>query len=105
MNIGTIVSYSEDQARPQAEVALLNGDRVKLTLDSDGLSIKRLPGPGGPAKMLFQADANLVSHMCAALFRLETTPKPTPLRILVATVVQLGSAEEVGNAFREVAAF
>ena len=28
------------------------------------------------------------------------TPKPTPLRILVAAVVQLGSAEDVASAFK-----
>lgn len=104
MQRGTIISYSEDQGRPQAEIALHNGDRVQLALNRNGLSIKRLAGPGRPAEILFQANQNQVSRICAGLFRLDTTPKPTPLCILVAAVVQLGSAEQVRNVFREAAA-
>src|SRR4051794_2274755 len=100
MQNGTVISYVENKGRPWAEVALTNRDRVLLTLDRDGVVIARLAGRGHLAEVLFQADPNLVSRMCAGLFGLETTPKPTPLRILVAAVVQLGSAEEVRNAFR-----
>jgi hypothetical protein len=100
---GTVVSYAEDQGHPRAEVALQNRDHVLLTLDCDGLAITRLAEPARTAEVLFQADANVVSRMCAGLYTLETTPKPTPLRILVAAVVQLSSADDVRNAFREVA--
>jgi hypothetical protein len=103
MQAGTIVSYAEDQGRPRAEVALPNSDRILLTLDHDGLAITWLAQPGRPAELLFQADANVVSRICAGLYSLETTPKPTPLRILAAAVVQLGSAEDVRKAFREAA--
>jgi len=104
MQVGTVISYFEDKQLPRAEVALPNGDRIRLTLDRDGLAITRLGGPGRFAPLLFQADPNMASRMCAGLFRLETTPKPTPLRIFVAAVVQLGSAEEVVDAFQEVVA-
>jgi hypothetical protein len=104
MQAGTVISYIEDKMHPRAEVALPNGDHIRLTLDRNGLTIIRIGGPRHFAELLFQADANLASRMCAALFSLETTPKPTPLRILVAAVVQLVSAEKVGNAFRKVAA-
>jgi hypothetical protein len=103
MPAGTIISYAEDQRQPQAEVALRNRDHVLLRLDCDGLAITRLAGPGRLAEVLFQADANVVSRICAGLYRLETTPSPTPLRILVAAVVQLGSGDDVRKAFREVA--
>src|SRR5882757_7876271 len=103
MQPGTVVSYAEDQGQPRAEVALPNRDHVLLTLDRDGLAITRLAGPERFAEVLFQADADVVSRICAGLYSLETTPKPTPLRILVAMVVQLGSADDVGKAFREAA--
>jgi hypothetical protein len=104
MQAGTVVSYAEDQGQPRAEIALPNRDHVLLTLDRDGLAITRLAGPGRLAEVLFQADTNVVSRICAGLYSLETTSKPTPLRILVAAVVQLGSAKNVRNAFREVVA-
>ena len=96
MQNGTVISYVENKERPWAEVALTNRDRVLLTLDRDGVVIARLAGRGHLTEVLFQADPNLVSRMCAGLFGLETTPKPTPLRILVAAVVQLGSARKFG---------
>ena len=103
MQVGTVNSYIEDKQLPRAEVALPTGDHIRLTLDRDGLTITRLNGPGCKAELLFHADPNIVSRICAGLFRLETIPTPTPLRILVAAVVHLGSAEEVRNAFREAA--
>jgi hypothetical protein len=84
-------------------VALPNSDRVLLTLDRDGLAITWVAQPGRHAEVLFQVDPNVVSRICAGLYSLETTLKPTPLRILVAAVVLLGSAEDVRTAFREVA--
>jgi hypothetical protein len=104
MHTGTVVSYAEDQGHPRAEVALPNRDHVLLTLDRDGLSITRLARQEHLAEVLFQADANVVSRICAGLYSLETRPQPTPLRILVAAVVQLSSAESIRNAFREVVA-
>ena len=104
MHTGTVVSYADDQGHPRAEVALPNRDHVLLTLDRDGLSITRLARQEHLAEVLFQADANVVSRICAGLYSPETRPKPTPLRILVAAVVQFGSAEDIRNAFREVVA-
>jgi len=104
MHTGTVVSYAEDQGHTRAEVALPNRDHVLLTLDRDRLSITRLARQEHLAEVLFQADANVASRICAGLYSLEPGPKPTPLRILVAAVVQFGSAEDIRNAFREVVA-
>jgi hypothetical protein len=103
MQAGTIVSYAEDQGQPRAEVALPNRDHVLLTLGRAGLAITRVAERALGPELLFQADADVVSRICAGLYNLETTPKPSPLRILVAAVVQLGSAEHVRQAFREAA--
>jgi hypothetical protein len=105
MTTGTVISYSDDARNARAEVALRNGEHVLLKLDRNGVAIMRLTGPGYEPEILFQAaDPNLTTRMCDGLFTLETTPKPPPLRILVAAVVQLGFADDVGNAFRRVAA-
>jgi hypothetical protein len=104
MLAGTIISYIDDKHYACAEVALRNADHVLLTLARDGLAIMRLASPERSPKLLFRADPSLATRMCDGLFSLETSPKPTPLRILVAAVVQLCSADEVGNAFRQVAA-
>jgi hypothetical protein len=104
MQIGTVTHYSDATDHPHADVTLRNGDHIELKLDRAGLTIKQPTGLMQPSKVLFWANPNLTSHICAGLFGLETSQSPTPLRILVAAVVQLGSAEEVGNAFQEAAA-
>jgi hypothetical protein len=104
MTTGIVISYSDDTRNTRAEVALRNGEHILLKLDRNGVTIMRLTGPGHCPEILFQADPNLATRMCDGLFALETTPKPPPLRILVAAVVQLGSADEVGTAFQRVAA-
>ena len=101
MLVGTVISYIEDNLHPRAQVTLPNRDCIQLTLDRDVLAIVRLGGPEQFAEVLFQADPDLASRMCAGLVSIKTKPQPTPLRILVAAVVQLGSA---AKAFREVAA-
>lgn len=103
MHPGAIVYYSDDLRRPEAEVVLANGDRVRLILDQDGLTIFRL-APLTTAGVIFHADEHLVSHICAALLKPEATPTPSPLRILVSAIVQVGSAEDVAHAFADVAA-
>jgi hypothetical protein len=87
MQAGTIISYADDNELPHAEVTLRNGDRIDLILDRGGLAIRRSAASARPSEIVFQANAHQVSHLCAGLFSLEVTPKPTPLRILVAAVV------------------
>ena len=55
MQTGTIIAYRDDGERPRAEVALMNGDRLILTLDRDGVAISRKDGSA-----VFAANARLV---------------------------------------------
>ena len=103
MQAGTVISYSENPERPYAELMLHNGDRIQLSMDGAGVAIQRLE-PGIPPAALFHADPDLTARICAALLGDETRPPPTPLRILVAAVAQLGSADEIRLAFEEAAA-
>jgi hypothetical protein len=79
-------------------VVLVNGDRLFLTLDRDGLAISRKDGSA-----VFRANSELVSRLCAGLVDCQPISSPTPLRILLAAVVQLRSADAVKAAFETAA--
>jgi hypothetical protein len=98
MQTGTIIACRDDGERPRAEVALVNGDRLFLTLDRDGLAISRKDGSA-----VFVANSRLVSQLCAGLVGCLPTPPATPLQILLAAIVQLGSAAAVKAAFEAAA--
>jgi hypothetical protein len=99
MQTGTIIAYREDGERPHAEVALVNGDRIFVTLDRDGLAIARQDG-----SVVFHANSRLVSQLCAGLVEGQLNPPATPLQILLAAVVQLGSADAATAAFEAAGA-
>ena len=103
MPSGTIVYCSDDTEHPRAEIVLCNGDHIQLALDRDGLAVKQSAGPTQPAELLFEADPRLASSICAGLLYPKITSGPTTLRILVDAVVQLSSAEEVKETFRDTA--
>ena len=100
---GTIITFRDDGPRPQAELVLCNGDRVRLALDHDGLVITTIGQPDHPT-VLFKASPHMVGHICAGLIASPRTVNATPLNILVSAVVQLGSAAEVRAAFEQAAA-
>jgi hypothetical protein len=98
MQTGTIIAYRDDGERPRAEVALVDGDRLFLALDHDGLAISRKDG-----SIVFYASSILVSQLCAGLVVGQPSPPATPLQILLAAVVQLRSAAAVKAAFEAAA--
>lgn len=100
--MGTIISFCDDNERPRAEVILANGDTILLALDRSGLTIMHIGGRERPM-VLFRGDPIMVSHLCASLVTSTGAPETTPLRILLATVVQLASAELMQRAFRDAA--
>jgi hypothetical protein len=99
MQTGTIIACRDDGERPRAEVVLVNGDRLVLTLGRDGLAISRQDGSA-----VFVADSRLVSQLCAGLVDYQPAAPATPLQILLAAVVQLRSAAAVKAAFEAAAA-
>jgi hypothetical protein len=103
MPLGTIIVFRDDSERPHSELVLSSGDRVKLALDGDGLTVTGIGGPDDPA-VLFQADSETVAHICAGLVSPSNPLKVSPLRILVSAVVQLASARDVRAAFEHAAA-
>jgi hypothetical protein len=103
MQIGTIVAFRDDSDRPHADMALRNGDRVRVVLDGGGMTITQIAGSADP-EILFQAGPKIVAYICAGLVASPRRLEATPLRILTAAIVQLGSASEVRAAFESAAA-
>jgi hypothetical protein len=99
--LGTVLAYRDDGTRPHCEIALGNGDRVQLALDSKGLVIERL---GPRIETLFQASPKVVSQICAGLVGPKGRSDASPLRILAAVIQRLGSAADVRAAFADGAA-
>ena len=103
MQSGTVITFRDDSKRPYSELVLGNGDRVQIALGRRGLTITQIGGSKTP-KILFHAPPDTVSHICAGLVSSPQTLKVTPLQILVAAIVQLGSADDVRQAFHSAAA-
>jgi len=102
--MATVITYRNDDSRPYAELALDSGERVLLTLDHGGALIERLAGRGRPAEVLFRGTPALVAQICGGLMDRKPAEQSTPLDILLAAILQLGSAAAVRDAFRDVAA-
>jgi hypothetical protein len=100
--LGTVTVFRDADDPPYAEVVLDNGDRIGLTVADGSLVIRRLSEAalGAP---LFEADAELVTSICAALSGRGWARRTTPLQILAGTVAQIGSASEVRAAFQAAA--
>lgn len=103
MQLGTITAFRDDGDRPNADIALRNGDRVRVALDGDGMTIAQIVGSADP-KILFKARPKIVAHICAGLVASPRKLDATPLRILTSAIIQLGSADEVRAAFEAAAA-
>ena len=99
--MGTVLTFRGDGRQPRAEIALGNGDRVAVEIDGGGLTIKQIGG--GDSGILFQADRDLVGHICAGLVESGNRLDATPLTIVVAAVLQIHSAEQVRAAFNAAA--
>jgi hypothetical protein len=100
--VGTVITFLDNNERPYAEIALDNGDRIAVTLDATGLTIRQIGGTD--SGILFQAGPDIVARLCTAFVERSASATPTPLRIVVAAVVQLASAELVARAFHDATA-
>ena len=98
---GTILLFRDDGSRPRCEIALENGDRVRLVLDADGLAITRIAPTSESNDILFHAAPATVAGICAGLVGPKRQSGASPLQILAATVQRIGSAAEVRSAFAE----
>ncbi len=98
--MGTITVFRDTDDPPYAEIVLDNGERVGLTVTDGGLVIRRLYDQAAGGGALFEADADLVARLCAALSGRRWARRTTPLQILAGAVAQIGSSVEVRAAFQ-----
>lgn len=96
-----IITYRDDDERPQARLALANGDRIVILLDRGGVTISQTDAN---PKILFQAGPEVTSRLCASFVDPQASPAARPLQILAAIVLQFDSAHNVASAFREASA-
>jgi hypothetical protein len=94
----TLVTYERDCFRPFGEVVLDNGDRIRVAMGTDGVSIERLPGFGVDPKLLFQASPDVASWICVSLQQGKGATA-SPLDIIVNLVLSLGSVASISGAF------
>jgi hypothetical protein len=103
MLLGTIISFRDNSERPQAELTLRNGDRVRLALDGGGVVISQI-GASGSQTALFKGSPDTVGRICAGLVASPRRLDATPLRILASAIIQIESAAELQAAFDQAAA-
>lgn len=101
--VGTILLYRDDGNLPHREIALDNGDRIRLALGGDGLVIARLAPSSAPGDVLFRAAPAMASRICAGLVGPKRQSEASPLRVLAAAVQRIGSAADVRSAFTAAA--
>jgi hypothetical protein len=102
-----LIKYRNEPPQRFCEVELNSGERVALKVDADGVVIERLGHPEAPRNTLFRGGPDEIAEICGALVSRTLASKAsggrmTPLDIILAAVVALGSAARVRKAFREV---
>ena len=96
--MGTVLTFRNDGDKPHSEIALANGERVRLQLDKYGLVIERQT-EGAPPAVLFKGDADLVTDICMAFVGSKPASRQTALELLTSIVTQLPLTQHVQEAF------
>jgi len=96
--MGTVLTFRNGGDSPHSEIALANGERVRLQLDKYGLVITQ-----DADAVLFKGDADLVTDMCMAFVGSKPASRATALELLTSIVTQLPSANHVREAFTAAA--
>lgn len=96
----TALTYRNNVDKPHCEIALANGERVRLQLDKYGLVIEQQPVIEQTPTILFKGDANLVTDMCMAFAGSKPASRQTARELLASIVTQPPSAHHVREAFK-----
>lgn len=97
----TLIKYRNDIAHGSCEVALDSGERILVHADRNGTLIERCALPGIPKAVLYRGMPDVVAEICAALAPATPPLRTTPLDIILAAVIGLGSAAKIRKAFRD----
>jgi len=104
-----LIKYRNERPRHFCEVELRSGERVAVTVDGDGIIIERHGSSDTSHNTLFRGGPDAIAEICGALVSNAAASnasrgRMTPLDIILAAVVALGSAAKVRKAFREASA-
>ena len=102
--MATVLRYRSGGGQPFCEVALENGDRVLITMDAGGVTIKREARPGIPEEILFLGTVHLATEICLALLDGKPVSETTVLDLFLSIVSQFRSADDIRAAFAKVSA-
>ena len=94
-----LITYRNEPAGRFCEVALDNGERICIAVDHTGVIIERASGLRGSRAVLFRGTADLTADICAALTLGTSAADTAPMDIILATVVELGSAAKIETVF------
>jgi hypothetical protein len=102
-----LIKYRNEPPQRFCEVELKSGEQLALKVDADGVVIERLGHSGTSRNILFRGSPDAIAEICGALVSKTLASEAngvrmTPLDIILAAVVALGSAAKVRKAFREV---
>jgi hypothetical protein len=97
--VAVITKYANDGLAPCAELLLESGEKVRLALDARGMRLVRGAGQGGEEEVLFSADSDLSTLICAAFLDRMPAEQTTPLDIMLDAVAGFRSARELRLAF------
>jgi hypothetical protein len=95
----TLITYRNQPTGRFCEVALDNGERICITVDHTGVVIERPADDRFSRAELFRGTPDLASDICAALAHGSSVTDGAPMDIMLAMVIQLGSAAKVEEAF------
>ena len=102
--MATLLRYRSYGGQPFCEVALENGDRVRVMLEAGGVTIKREPRPGIPEEVLFLGPVHLATEICVAMLDGKAASETSVLDVFLSIVSQFRSADDIRACFAKVSA-
>jgi hypothetical protein len=102
--MSTILAYRKDGPSPYCDMVIDSGERVLISLDSEGISIERLIGPGMQRSLLLRASSETIAWICATLQQGRRGELTQPLDVLMSLAIELASGERIHAALNTAAA-
>lgn len=102
--MATLLRYRSYGGQPFCEVALGNGDRVRVMVEAGGVTIKREARPGIPEEILFLGPVHLATEICVAMLDGKAASETSVLDVFLSIVSQFRSADDIRACFAKVSA-
>jgi hypothetical protein len=102
--MATLLRYRGYGGQPFCEVALENGDRVRICVDAGGVTIKRETRLDRAEEILFIGTLHVVTEICLALLDGRPASETTVLDVFLSVVSRFRSGDDIRAAFATIAA-